>query len=81
MAGYWTAWLWQIYNQTKDTQFKEAAEKHFDAYNWRFNNDIIHCHDIGVNMDFSDKRKQLRISYMSIYEVPSTYHDKCTTLV
>lgn len=32
-------------------------------------------------MDFSDKRKQLRISYMSIYEVPSTYHDKCATLV
>lgn len=56
VSGYWTAWLWQIYNQTKDPQFKEAAEKHFDAYNWRFNTVTIHCHDVGVIYDMAAVR-------------------------
>ena len=56
VSGYWTAWLWQIYHQTKDPQFKEAAEKHFQGYNWRFNNPNIHCHDVGVIYDMAAVR-------------------------
>ena len=56
VSGYWTAWLWQIYHQTKDPRFKEAAEKHFQGYNWRFNNPNIHCHDVGVIYDMAAVR-------------------------
>lgn len=56
VSGYWTAWLWLIYNQTKDILFKEAAENHFDGYNWRFNTPAIHCHDVGVIYDMAAVR-------------------------
>ena len=36
VSGYWTAWLWLVYNHTKDPVFREAAEKHFEGYNRRF---------------------------------------------
>lgn len=55
-SGYWTAWLWQMYNQTKDPQFKEAAETHYEGYNWRFNTPSIHCHDVGVIYDMGAVR-------------------------
>lgn len=56
VSGYWTAWLWQIYNQTKDPLFRQAAEKHFEGYNRRFNTIDIHCHDVGVIYDMAAVR-------------------------
>lgn len=56
VSGYWTAWLWQIYNQTQDPLFKQAAEKHFEGYNHRFNTINIHCHDVGVIYDMAAVR-------------------------
>lgn len=56
VSGYWTAWLWLIYNQTKDPKFKAAAEEHFDGYNRRFNTPAIHCHDVGVIYDMAAVR-------------------------
>lgn len=56
VSGYWTAWLWQIYNHTKDPLFREAAERHFEGYNHRFNTIDIHCHDVGVIYDMGAVR-------------------------
>lgn len=56
VSGYWTAWLWQVYNQTNDLQFREAAERHFEGYNRRFNTIAIHCHDVGVIYDMAAVR-------------------------
>jgi unsaturated chondroitin disaccharide hydrolase len=56
VSGYWTGWLWMIYNQTQDPKFKEAAEKHYEGYNHRFNTLAIHCHDVGVIYDMAAVR-------------------------
>ena len=56
VSGYWTAWLWLVYNHTKDPKFREAAEKHFEGYNRRFNTVDIHCHDVGVIYDMGAVR-------------------------
>lgn len=56
VSGYWTGWLWLVYNHTKDPVFREAAENHFDGYNRRFNTIDIHCHDVGVIYDMGAVR-------------------------
>lgn len=56
VSGYWTAWLWLIYNETNDPFFRKAAEKHFEGYNHRFNTIDIHCHDVGVIYDMAAVR-------------------------
>lgn len=56
VSGYWTAWLWQIYNQTKDPLFQQAADRHFEGYSRRFNTIDIHCHDVGVIYDMAAVR-------------------------
>lgn len=56
VSGYWTAWLWMCYYQSGDLRYKEAAERHYEGYNNRFNKQYIHCHDIGVIYDMAAVR-------------------------
>jgi len=56
VSGYWTAWLWMVYNHTQDQKFIEAADKHFEGYDRRFNSTWIHCHDVGVIYDMAAVR-------------------------
>jgi unsaturated chondroitin disaccharide hydrolase len=56
VTGYWTAWLWMAYYQTDDKVFKEAADRHFEGYNWRFNKTSIQNHGAGVIYDMAAVR-------------------------
>ena len=53
VSGYWTAWLWRMYQVTGNESFRETASLHYEGYSHRFNTKDIHCHDVGVIYDLA----------------------------